>query len=204
MLIFLRHSNASQSVLNQRLLFFWKKWGFKNSNSSHKIRFFLSIKVKSYPLGWGTPISPNPMLQSLRKNEASISPNRFLPRLLTLRQRLQSFQIILCWELPFIQKYLSKNSGGSYLSDKYFLRFGIGSNLSEFLKFCGGSYLSEFQNERDANLSEFKKRSHFDLIFYILSSKNTVSNSNLLFPNLKMKEAPIFPSWNCLFFKCIK
>ena len=32
-----------------------------------------------------------------------------------------------------------------------------GSNLSEFSKFCGGSYLYEFQYEGGSNLSEFSK-----------------------------------------------
>ena len=32
-----------------------------------------------------------------------------------------------------------------------------GSNLSEFSKFCGVSYLYEFQNEGGSNLSEFSK-----------------------------------------------
>ena len=57
-----------------------------------------------------------------------------------------------------------------------------GSNLSEFLKFCGGSYLYEFQNEGGTNLSDF---------FCIISCKNTASNLNVLL-ELKLADYDTF------------
>jgi len=55
-----------------------------------------------------------------------------------------------------------------------------GSNLSEFPKFCGGSYLYEFQMKEPPISPNFKKKKAFFPIVYILSCKNTVFNSMLL------------------------
>ena len=55
------------------------------------------------------------------------------------------------------------------------------SNLSEFEKNCEGSFFSKFKNEGGYNnLSEFSKLKAFRLFSYILSYKNTASNSSFL------------------------
>ena len=87
---------------------FLEKLGLKEFQqlSQNQTFFVYQTEILSLRLGYSNLSESNAPIS--QKNEASISPNRFLPRLLTLRQRLQSFQIILCRELPFLQKYLQK------------------------------------------------------------------------------------------------